>query len=870
MKTDEIREQYLTFFESKGCVRRPSDVLVPRWDPTVLFTPAGMNPFKDHFLGKCKLEFTRATSCQKCLRTGDIDNVGRTAYHHTFFEMLGNFSFGDYFKKEAIHWAWEWLTGKKWLGLDPNKLSVTVYHDDDEAAGIWHKEIGLPESRITRCGEDENFWPAEAPSKGPDGVCGPCSEIYYETAPSKKVEIWNLVFTQYNRVGDPPNNLRPLPSKNIDTGMGLERVASVLQGVETNYHIDILRPLVEAAGEVCGLKYDPAADAGRRLRRIADHVRACTFAIHEEVVPGPKKQGYVIKRLLRRAVLDGHQLGVRKPFLCQLVGKVAELMATAYPEIRESVSRVSKMIQSEEASFLNTIDGGLERITRMFDGMKSEGRVLISGHETAELYTTHGFPPELLEVLAAEHNLQVDWPGFRTEMDEHGKISGGGKVADVFAHKPIDTLKKTLEPTRFLGYEANNASGTIVGLIAQDKLCETMDEVGHKDPVAVVLDQTPFYGESGGQVGDVGTLSASGMEFTVIDSHKDGGFIMHLGHLKRGTLKLNQEVTALVDESRRAGIKRAHSATHILHYALQKYVGGHAKQQGSKVDNDLLRFDFANSEPVGKDVLAQIEAEVNDRVTTAAPVDWTYLPIAEARKTGAMMLFGEKYPDIVRMVSIGEFSKELCGGTHVANTGQIGLIRIVGEESVSAGTRRITAVTGREALHRAQAAEEALADIAATLRSSTTDAPKRVAALAKEIRDLKKQLASGAKAGVSLDKLLAEAAEIGGTTVVVAETPGAESQGMRELIDTIRKKTKSSAILLASGEEGKVTLVCGISRDLQDRGLNAGDWIKAPAEAVGGRGGGRPDMAQAGGKHPEQIATALAAAKAGIQKLLSA
>ncbi len=782
--------------------------------------------------------------------------------------MLGNFSFGDYFKKEAIHWAWEWLTTKKWLGLDPSKLSVTVYLDDDEAANIWHNEIGLPLDRITRCGEDENFWPAEAPSKGPDGVCGPCSEIYYDVGNGKKVEIWNLVFTQFNRVGDPPNNLKPLPSKNIDTGMGLERIASVMQGVDTNYHIDILRPLVEAAAEVCGAKYDPKSDDGRRFRRIADHVRACTFAFTKRSIrpeeAGLRHQATAPSRRARR-----HQLGVKKPFLCQLVGKVAELMRPVYPEISESVNRVSRVIQSEEANFLNTIDGGVERLNRVFDSMKKENRAMVSGSETAELYTTHGFPPELLETLAAEHNLQVDWAGYKAEMEKHSTVSGGGKVIDVFAHKPIDTLKKTLEPTRFLGYETTKGHGTIVGIIAQDQLVETLDEIGHKDPVTVVLDETPFYGESGGQVGDTGTLTADGVEFEVIDTHKDSGFMLHIGHLKKGTLKLNQELTATVNEQRRAGIKRAHTATHILHYALQKYVGNHAKQQGSKVSDDELRFDFANHEPVSKEILAQIEAEVNDRVTAVEPVDWKYLPIADARKTGAMMLFGEKYPEIVRMVSIGEFSKELCGGTHVSNTGQIGLIRVTGEESVASGTRRILAVTGRAALERMRQAESALQEVAIALRTSTTEVPNRVAALTKEIKDLKKQLASGAKAGVSVEKLIADATTINGTTVVIAEAPGAEAQGLRELIDTIRKKTPSSAICLISGsDDGKVTIVCGISRDLQDKKLSAGEWIKPVAEAVGGKGGGRPDLAQAGGKQVENIGKALEAAKEKIATLL--
>ncbi len=396
MKTDELREKYLAFFETKGCVRRPSDVLVPRWDPSVLFTPAGMNQFKDHFLGRCKLDFTRTTTCQKCLRTGDIDNVGRTVYHHTFFEMLGNFSFGDYFKRDAIHWAWEFLTAKQWLGLDPETLSATVYLDDDEAAGIWLDEIKLPPERLGRLGEDENFWPANAPSQGPDGVCGPCSEIYSRT-PFGQVEIWNLVFTQFNRTGNPPNNLSPLPSKNIDTGMGLERTAAVLQGVETNFHIDILRPLVEAAAEVCRVRYNPADENGRRLRRIADHVRACAFAVHENVYPGNKKQGYVIRRLLRRAVLDGHQMGVGQPFLHKLVGRVAELMKHPYPELSETVTAVAGVIEKEEANFLETLDAGLERIERIFEQMHRERRATVSAADAADMFQTHGFPPELFE-----------------------------------------------------------------------------------------------------------------------------------------------------------------------------------------------------------------------------------------------------------------------------------------------------------------------------------------------------------------------------------------------------------------------------------------------------------------------------------------
>jgi alanyl-tRNA synthetase len=870
MKTDELRERYLAFFESKGCTRRPSDVLVPRWDPSVLFTPAGMNQFKDHFLGKCKLEFTRATTCQKCLRTGDIDNVGRTAYHHTFFEMLGNFSFGDYFKREAIHWAWEFLTDKKWLGIAPDRLTVSVYHDDEEAAEIWMRDIKLTSDRIERFGEDDNFWPAGAPSQGPDGVCGPCSEIFYHpTGAAKSVEVWNLVFTQFNRVGAPPNNLRPLPSKNIDTGMGLERIASVMQGVDTNYHIDILRPIVEQAGSVLGVKYDPAADAGRRLRRIADHVRACTFAIHENVYPDKKKQGYVIRRLLRRAVLDGRQMGADGPFLHKLVGIVAEMMHKPYPELTQTVDAVSKVIEKEEESFFHTIDAGLERVERIFADMKGTGRVMVTGHEAFDLYQTHGFPPELFETMAAEHNFTFDWAALREELARHGEVSGTGEKI-VFSSGPLDALKKAMHGSKFLGYESIEAEGKIIGLIAQDKLCDEVTEVGHEKPVVVVLDQTPFYGESGGQVGDMGQLVAPGMRFDVIDSHKEGGFTLHIGHLREGKLVQGGRVTAKVEIERRQAIRRAHSATHILHYALQKHLGKHAQQQGSKVDGDWLRFDFTNPQAIGRETLAEIEAEVNDRVARAESVSWQTLPIAEARKAGAMMLFGEKYPDNVRMVSMGEFSKELCGGTHLDNTGQVGFFKIVGEESVSAGTRRITALTGRAALERVRKMETALIETAAALRSSVDDVPARVEALVKEVRELKKQKASAPRAGhASADDLLKDAEPIGTTMLIVAELPEATADDMRMLIDQLRQKAKSVAALLGSHADGKVVLVAGISSDLEKRGIKAGDWIREPAAIVGGSGGGRPNMAQAGGKDPAKLPTALDAARAEMRKRLA-
>ena len=868
MKADDLREAYLAFFESKGCVRRPSDVLVPRWDPSVLFTPAGMNQFKDHFLGKCKLDFTRATTCQKCLRTGDIDNVGRTPRHHTFFEMLGNFSFGDYFKREAIHWAWEFLTAKSWLSIAPEKLSITVYHDDNEAFAIWADEVGVPAARITRMGEDDNFWPASSPSQGPDGVCGPCSEIFYRMPDGSDVEIWNLVFTQFNRVGPPPNNLHPLPSRNIDTGMGLERTCAMLQGVDSNFHIDILRPIVEAVAEVCGRKYEPATDDGRRMRRIADHVRACTFAIHENVLPGNNEEKYVVKRLLRRAVLDGRQMGMREPFLHSLPPIVAEMMRKPYPELADTTDRVGGVIKREEESFLATIDGGLARIEKLFGAIGSSGKAVVPGGDAAELYTTYGFPPELLETLAAERNCGFDWEGFRAAMEDHGLKSGAGTRVEVFTSGPLDALKKTMHGSEFVGYDATEAEGKVIGIIAQDSLCDRLVEVGHDQRVTVVLDRTPFYGESGGQVGDTGRLAWPGGEFEVLDTLREGGFMLHLGQLRKGTLDLGASVIAKVDPARRAALRRAHSATHLLHAALQHHLGSHAVQQGSKVDADLLRFDFSHASSIDHDTLRAIETMVNAGVFAAVPVSSRLLPLAEARHAGAMMLFGEKYPDVVRMVTMDDVSRELCGGTHVSSTGQIGLVRIIGEESVSAGTRRITAVTGAKALDRFRQAEQTLAESASVLKVPVGELTHRLTTVVKELRDLKKAKPAVAAAGLSADDLLAAASSVAGTRIVVADAKGSDAGAMRQCIDLLRRKGSPIAVLLGSVEGDKVTLVAGISRELEEKGLSAGNWIKDPATVVGGKGGGRPDLAQAGGKLVDQLPAALAAARQSIERLL--
>jgi alanyl-tRNA synthetase len=936
MKTDELREKYLDFFESKGHSIQPSDVLVPTWDPSVLFTPAGMNQFKDHFLGKVKLEFTRATTCQKCLRTGDIDNVGRTAYHHTFFEMLGNFSFGDYFKEEAIRWAWEFLTDSKWLGIDPGRLTVTVYKDDDEAAKIWNEKIGLPTQSISPMDEDENFWPASAPSLGPDGVCGPCSEIYYQLDDGKDVEIWNLVFTQFNRVGDPPDNLRPLPSKNIDTGMGLERTASVLQNVPTNFHIDALFPIVLAAAEVCSKKYEYESDDGRRLRRITDHVRACTFAIHEHILPGPKKARYVIKRLLRRAVLDGHQMGLRSPFLYQLVPAVAGAMQASYPELTQTAERVAQVIEKEETDFFATIDGGLERIERVFQTMHDEKNVMVDGDEAASLYQTYGVPPELFQTLAAERKLTFDWDGYAEAMRRHEGVSGGGR-GELFKTGPIENAKEALRRTEFLGYEETKAKAEVKVIVCSDDdgehaVSEIVASEAGEGTLKVILDRTPFYGESGGQVGDAGTLLSDGMEFRVEDTQRAGELIVHIGRLVKGTLSEGLQVSATVDLERREGIKRAHSATHILHHALQNIVGEHAQQQGSKVDRDWLRFDFTNQNSLTDSDISKIESIVADKVQLAAPVSWKTVPLAEAREAGAMMLFGEKYPDPVRMVSMGEFSKELCGGTHVENTSAIEQFEVVVEESVSAGTRRVIALTGSRAQQHREETKKLLESAAQLLGVAPGSVAIGTERLTKEVRGLKKQLAGGnapaleeipaagpsaetyaeqrsvlrdaarsvnvsaqelltrlesliadrdklkkqvaqlASSGkVSVESMLTEARELHGARVVIQETPGATPNLMRQWIDQIRQLSDSpSAVLFAARSgENKVLLVAGVSRQLVERGLSAGQWISKVAPIVGGGGGGKPDLAQAGGKDASKIPQALGVAEETIAAMLA-
>ena len=741
---------------------------------------------------------------------------------------------------------------------------MTIYLDDDEAFAIWNKEIGLDPSRISRLGEDDNFWPAGAPTHGPNGVCGPCSEIFYHApGATKELEIGNLVFTQYNRVG--PGQLEPLPKKNIDVGLGLERNAASLQGVATMFDLDTFRPIVAATADALGVDYAAARETpdGVRVRRMSEHVRTLTFTIHENVRPGPEKQGYVIRRLLRRAVLDAYQMGHREPFLHALVPVVAGAMGRAYPELVDSVPRIQGVIREEEGRFLNNLENGLKVLNDTFRKARAAGSDVISGASAFDLHSTYGIPVEVTESLATDHNLRVDMTAFETERVGFAKLSRGtSEAADVFKTGPLDTLREVYHHgNAFLGYDTTEAEAKVIGIIEQGKLADSAaaaDAAG--PPVALVLDRTPFYGESGGQVGDVGVIKGAGFTFEVTDTRKDHDFMLHVGRVVEGTVELDAPALATVDPARRQAIRRAHSATHVLHHALHVHLGKHAQQAGSKVEPDRLRFDFANPESVGRERLRLIEHTVNERILLGEPITWSTMPIDQARSLGAMALFGEKYPEQVRVVQMGEFSRELCGGTHLDNVGQIGLVKIVAEESVSAGTRRISALTGLAALDHVRQVEEALAEVAGALKVPPSQAASRVAALQDELKQLKKQQAARGKAdsAESLDDQLASAGLIGDVRVLVAPFGSASPDDLRQRVDQLRKKAgQNLAVLLVSTLDGKVNLAAGLTPDLVDRKLHAGQWLKEVAPLVGGGGGGRPDLAQAGGKDPSQIPAAL-------------
>ncbi len=864
IRSSELRQGFLDFFAARDHVVVPSSPLVPARDPTLLFTNAGMVQFKDVFLGLEPGPGPRAASAQRCLRAGgkhnDLENVGYTARHHTFFEMLGNFSFGDYFKREAIHYAWEFLT--RTLALPPERLWVTVFEEDDEAAAIWLDEVGVERARFARIGAADNFW-----SMGDTGPCGPCSEIFYDHGPEvpggppgtpeadgdRYVEIWNLVFMQYDR--DAAGTLTPLPRPSVDTGMGLERLAAVLQGVHDNYAIDLFRNLIRAAADLAG-----TADLeSSSLKVIADHIRACAFLVTDGVLPSNEGRGYVLRRIVRRAARHGHRLGLEEPFLYRLVGPLVAEMGDAYPELAAAQTRVERTLRLEEERFAETLEQGLRILDQELERLA--GRV-IPGEVVFRLYDTYGFPVDLTADIARERGLELDTAGFEREMQaqrERARAAGGFRV-DYTQRMEIG------EASEFTGYEHLTGRAEVRALYRDGRAVERL-EAGEEG--LVILDRTPFYAESGGQVGDRGTLRGADALFEVRDTRKHGAAHAHYGLVRTGAIVLGAQLEARVDEARRGATRLNHSATHLLHAALRRVLGEHVRQKGSLVAPERLRFDFSHPEALTPEQIAEIERLVNREIRANLEVTTRIMPFRQAIAAGALAFFEDKYGDEVRVLSMGDFSTELCGGTHVARTGDIGFFKIVAEGGVAAGVRRVEAVTGEAAVARAAEAEAALARIGALLKAGAGEVVERVAQLQDRTRALEKELTrlQGQLAGRQGGELADRAVDCGGARVVAARLDGADAKTLRETVDRLKNKLGSAAVVLGAVEDGKVRLVAGVTRDLTDR-LPAGDLVNVVAERVGGRGGGRPDLAQAGGTRAEALDPALAAVPDWVRERL--
>ncbi|KPK40731.1 MAG: alanyl-tRNA synthetase [Gammaproteobacteria bacterium SG8_47] len=850
----QLRQAFLDYFHEHGHEIVASSPLVPANDPTLLFTNAGMVQFKDVFLGLEERAIHRACSSQRCVRAGgkhnDLENVGYTARHHTFFEMLGNFSFGDYFKREAIHFAWEFLTGV--MGLSPEKLWVTVFEEDDEAADIWLKEVKVDPARFSRIGAKDNFW-----SMGDTGPCGPCSEIFYdhgeavaggppgtpEADGDRYVEIWNLVFMQYDRGKD--GTLTPLPRPSVDTGMGLERLAAVMQGVHSNYEIDLFRNLIKAGAELAGT--DELSNTS--LKVIADHIRSSAFLITDGVVPSNEGRGYVLRRIVRRAIRHGHKLGLREPFFFRLVTPLVAEMGAAYPELVRAQAHVERALRSEEERFAETLDQGLQILEHTIAGLSGE---VIPGAAVFKLYDTYGFPVDLTADIARERGMSLDMAGFDREMAAQRERA---RAASQFEGKHAAKLNIDV-PTEFTGYERLSDKAKIIGIYVEG---QPVDVLQAGQAALVVLERTPFYAESGGQVGDKGTLSSDAATFVVRDTQKQAGeVITHIGELQSGTLRLGDHVSAQVNDSERRDTASNHSATHLMHAALRAVLGEHVTQKGSLVDADRLRFDFSHFEPVSREQLAEIEAMVNAQIRANHEVETKLMAVDEALASGAMALFGEKYGERVRVLRMSDFSVELCGGTHVGRTGNIGLFKIVAETGVAAGVRRVEAVTGPKALAWVNEAEQRLERVASVLKSSRDAVSDRVVQLLEQHRALEKEYEQlKAKMAASQGGELAEqAVEVDGLRVLAARLDGADAKTLRDTLDQLKNKLGSAAIVLATASGDKVSLVAGVTKD-QTKRIKAGDLVNAVAQQVGGRGGGRPDMAQAGGNQPEALDGAL-------------
>ncbi|MFO7956238.1 MAG: alanine--tRNA ligase [Candidatus Brocadiia bacterium] len=883
MKTDEIRSRFLEFFRARGHSVLPPDSLVPSSDPTLLFTGAGMNQFKDEFYGHGDKSLKRAATCQKCLRTGDIENVGKTASHHTFFEMLGNFSFGDYFKREAIEWAWEFMLEE--MGIPADQMVVSIFEGDEEAEQIWRDVIGVPEESIFRFGEGENFWPPHARTQGPNGPCGPCSEIYWDKGtgcdkpdcdPScdcgRYVEVWNLVFQQYDR--QPDATLDPLPMRNIDTGMGLERMARVMQGVESNFEIDIFVPIVRAVRDICGLSDSPSPEETEKVQRIADHARAVVFCIADGVIPSNEERGYVVRRLLRRAVRDAFQLGVDGPFITELIDPIIAVFEDPYPELEESRAHVETVIRQEEEAFQKTVRRGSAVLQEHIANLKRQRSTVLRGKQVFDLYQTYGFPVEMTESILADEGMQVDTQGFLQEMEAHQSLSkeASGFESSVFVSGPLSRLQKEAEETEFTGYSTLESVATVIGIIRDDELVDSLEE-GEK--AAVVLDRTPAYGEAGGQVGDIGFIvsdEAEPAEFEFSGVRREKGFFLHMGELREGTLEKGQEVTCRVDKETRMATARNHTATHLLHFALRDVLGEHATQSGSHVSAGRLRFDFSHPTEVGPENLRRVEDLVNRRILADDPVASTRMSLSEAREAGTVALFGEKYGDIVRVVSVGDYSRELCGGTHCERTGQVGLFRITRESSVAGGVRRIEAVTGMNSLNLLRQREEQIADVCDILNTQEADLVRRAQEVLEEIRSLQSDLQEErerAARSMASGSLLDRAEQVGDVQLVVARMPGSHAE-LRSAVDVLRNGREKTACVLASDSDGKVAIVVGLTDDLVERGWSARELAQQTASMVGGGGGGRDDMAQAGGSEVEKLDEALEGARRMVREMAEA
>lgn len=869
-----IRQTFLDFYAQRGHQVLPSASLVPE-DPTVLLTIAGMLPFKPIFLGQRDPEYPRVTTAQKCVRTNDIENVGRTARHHTFFEMLGNFSFGDYFKKEAIAWAWELVT--EVFGLPPERLVVSVFREDEEAFALWRDEIGIPAHRIQRMGEADNFWAA-----GPTGPCGPCSEIYYDFKPelgderidleddSRFLEIYNLVFMELNR--DSEGHLMPLAKQNIDTGLGLERLAQVLQGVPNNYETDLIFPIIQTAAGIAGLNYSKADPEQQiSLKVIGDHARAVMHLIADGVLPSNVDRGYVLRRLIRRMVRHGRLLGIGEPFTIPVIETAIQLAEAAYPQVRERETLIKAELQREEEQFLKTLERGERLLLDLFTAVESSRRdssspKQISGADAFKLFDTYGFPLELTQEIAQEHGFSVDLEGFEQEMEkQRQRARAAHQTIDLTAQGSLDELADFLSQTEFLGYSQSSARGVVEALLVEGK---SVPQVEAGQAVQIVLDRTPFYAEAGGQIGDRGYLSGDGLLVRIEDVQKQGDLFVHFGHVERGILRVGDPVQAQIDLACRRRAQAHHTATHLLQAALKRIVDPSIGQAGSLVAFDRLRFDFTLSRPVTPEELEQIENLVNTWIAEAHAAQVAIMPLAEAKARGAVAMFGEKYGAEVRVIDFPGVSMELCGGTHVNNTAEIGLFKIIAETGVAAGIRRIEAVAGPAVLEYLNERDRVVRELSAQFKAKPQELPERVAALQAELKAAQKELEEvrSQLALVQAERLLAQAVAVGDLKVLVAELGSTTPEALKTAAEHLLHKLGEGAVVLGSvPEAGKVSLVAAFSPAVQQLGLKAGSFIGEIAKLTGGGGGGRPNLAQAGGKQPEQLPKALRVARERLQ-----